>query len=109
MNRLTVSNALQALGSCDDPYIELFSHGSMTVEYYKPEKIDDQEPHTKDELYIVASGSGYFVNGDTREKFETGEVLFVPAHVEHRFEEFTADFATWVVFYGPEGGENADQ
>ena len=36
-----------------------------------------------------------------------GEALFVPAGVEHRFEDFTPDFATWVFFYGPEGGEAA--
>jgi hypothetical protein len=29
----------------------------------------------------------------------------VPAGVEHRFEEFSGDFGTWVIFYGPEGGE----
>jgi hypothetical protein len=23
----------------------------------------------------------------------------------HRFEEFTDDFYTWVIFYGPDGGE----
>jgi len=23
----------------------------------------------------------------------------------HRFEEFSNDFAVWVFFYGPEGGE----
>ena len=25
--------------------------------------------------------------------------------IEHRFEDFTDDFAIWVIFYGPEGGE----
>jgi hypothetical protein len=25
--------------------------------------------------------------------------------VEHRFEEMSADFGTWVMFYGPVGGE----
>jgi hypothetical protein len=25
--------------------------------------------------------------------------------VPHRFENFTDDFGTWVIFYGPEGGE----
>jgi len=25
----------------------------------------------------------------------------------HRFEDFTEDLLTWVVFYGPEGGERA--
>jgi hypothetical protein len=32
-------------------------------------------------------------------------MLFVAAREEHRFVEFTDDFATWVFFYGPEGGE----
>lgn len=32
-----------------------------------------------------------------------GEVLFVPASVG--FEDFSEDCATWVFFYGPEGGE----
>jgi len=34
-------------------------------------------------------------------------LLFVPAGVEHRFEHFSEDFSTWVVFYGPRGGETA--
>jgi mannose-6-phosphate isomerase-like protein (cupin superfamily) len=59
----------------------------------------------RDEVYVVISGTGYFVNGDTREPFEPGEVLFAPTGAVHRFEDFTDDFATWVFFYDPEGGE----
>ena len=40
-----------------------------------------------------------------RTKFRQGDFLFVPAGIEHRFESFTNDFATWVIFYGPVGGE----
>jgi mannose-6-phosphate isomerase-like protein (cupin superfamily) len=54
---------------------------------------------------VVARGSGTFVNGDRHHPFSAGDVLFVPAGVEHRFEGFTDDFGTWVIFYGPEGGE----
>ena len=36
-----------------------------------------------------------------------GDLVFAPAHAEHRFEDISADFATWVLFYGPEGGEAA--
>jgi mannose-6-phosphate isomerase-like protein (cupin superfamily) len=54
---------------------------------------------------VVAAGSGWFVSAETRRPFEAGEVLFVPAGVVHRFEDFSDDFATWVFFYGPEGGE----
>lgn len=43
------------------------------------------------------------MNGQERHYF--GDVLFVPAGVEHRFEDFSDDLAGWVVFYGPEGGE----
>ena len=86
---------------------QLMDRGSMTVRFYAPDKIDRQTPHDQDEIYVVASGAGWFVNGDRRAKFETGHVLFVAAGIEHRFEDFTDDFATWVVFYGPQGGEDA--
>jgi quercetin dioxygenase-like cupin family protein len=48
---------------------------------------------------------GWFVNGGVRHRFAPGDFLFVPAGVEHRFEEFSDDLAVWVLFYGPEGGE----
>ena len=85
----------------------VLAHGTLEVEYYAPRGIDPQQPHTRDELYVIAAGRGWFVNGDERHPFVAGDVLFVPAGVAHRFEDFTDDFATWVVFYGPEGGEAA--
>jgi hypothetical protein len=36
---------------------------------------------------------------------ETINTPFSPAGVPHLFEDFTDDFGTWVIFYGPEGGE----
>lgn len=105
MNRLTVENALNSLDGHDEPFTELFTHGSLNIEIYKPQGVDSQQPHSRDEVYVVATGSGYFVNGESRQEFEAGEVLFVPAGAVHRFEDFTHDFSTWVFFYGPEGGE----
>jgi mannose-6-phosphate isomerase-like protein (cupin superfamily) len=43
--------------------------------------------------------------GGERRKFGTHDFLFVPAGVEHRFENLSNDLAVWVFFYGPEGGE----
>jgi mannose-6-phosphate isomerase-like protein (cupin superfamily) len=80
-------------------------NGSMRVGLYSPKTIDDQNTHTQDELYIIVSGSGWFVRGDERVRFAPQDVLFVPAGTLHRFEDFTSDFATWVVFWGAEGGE----
>lgn len=84
---------------------ELFRHGSLELRYYAPRGADPQTPHDRDELYLVASGSGTFVRDGERVPFAAGDVLFVPARAEHRFEGFTDDFATWVMFYGPLGGE----
>ncbi|MFT3881405.1 MAG: cupin domain-containing protein [Gemmatales bacterium] len=104
--RLTPASALATLAQQSSrEFVSLFKHGSLEVEIYQPKKVDKQKPHSRDEIYVVISGTGTFVNGDTRLPFEPGEVLFVPAGVVHRFEDFTEDFATWVFFYGPEGGE----
>ena len=78
----------------------VMSHGPMKVEYYKPVGKDHQTPHTQDELYVIAHGSGIFVNDKVKHPFGPGDVLYVPAGVAHRFEDFSEDFATWVIFYG---------
>ncbi|MFK8020884.1 MAG: cupin domain-containing protein [Pseudomonadales bacterium] len=109
MTHLSVSNALQKLGKVSDPFAELFTHGSLSIEIYKPVNKDLQQPHSRDEVYVIASGKGWFVNDTKRDAFETGDVLFVAAGVPHRFESFSDDFSTWVLFYGPEGGEQKTQ
>jgi len=80
-------------------------HGTMRVGIYAPRGTDPQQPHDQDELYIVETGTGTFMNGDQRRPFKPGDVIFVPAGAVHRFEDFSDDFRTWVVFWGPEGGE----
>ena len=86
-------------------YGVLLQHGTLELGFYQPKGSDPQKPHDQDEVYIIHSGTGFFVHGDTRQPFEPGEALFVPAGDVHRFEDFSDDFAAWVVFYGPEGGE----
>lgn len=78
----------------------------MSVEIYRPLKTDLQTPHLQDELYVIISGSGEFLNNGVRSPFGPGDMLFVPAGIEHRFENFTDDFAAWVIFYGPNEGES---
>lgn len=88
----------------------LLKHGSMTLRWYAPKARDLQTSHDQDEIYLVASGAGTFALGQDatsleRRPFGPGDAIFVPAGWIHRFEAFTDDFATWVVFYGPKGGE----
>jgi len=87
-------------------FVEAFRHGSLIVELYAPAGADPQQPHDRDEVYFVVSGSGDFVLDGERHVFATGDALFVPARAAHRFENFTQDFSAWVVFYGPVGGES---
>lgn len=105
-HHLTADWALQQLpGDNEEAWRVLFEHGSLEIEVYAPESHDPQQPHIRDEIYVVISGQGYFLNGGERHRFKAGDLLFVPAGVVHRFEDFSNDFATWVMFYGPEGGE----
>ncbi|MEO9894599.1 cupin domain-containing protein [Aurantibacter sp.] len=97
--------AISQLTKIDSKFLTVFEHGSLAVEVYKPEQIDYQQPHTRDEVYVIIAGSGSFYNNGTTTTFSTGDFLFVKAGHEHRFENFTDDFVTWVIFYGPEGGE----
>ncbi|HWP18579.1 MAG TPA: cupin domain-containing protein [Burkholderiaceae bacterium] len=95
-------------GPRGERYAELLRHGSMKVEVYAPHGRDPQQPHVQDELYFVVSGHGTFVNGDARHAFGPGDCLFVPAGRVHRFEGFSDDLVTWVVFWGPPGGEGPE-
>ncbi len=100
-----LSGLEQLPGPDGERSIELFRHGTLTVKLYAPRGNDPQTPHTRDEIYVIASGTGRFLRGTEEISFGVGDVLFVAAGEEHLFVEFTGDFATWVFFYGPEGGE----
>jgi len=102
---ISMQDAERALRSQDDDSVSLFVHGTLDVKYYSPQDVDRQSPHKRDEIYVIAVGSGTFNYAGSKTTVQPGMVLFAPAGVEHRFEDFSDDFATWVFFYGPEGGE----
>jgi|SRR5882672_8419307 len=105
--RLTIADALSKLPTPDGKrFATIFQHGSLLVEVYAPRGSDPQQPHTRDEVYFVVAGSGDYVCGDSRTSFAPADVLFAAAGISHRFENFTDDLVVWVIFYGPEGGED---
>lgn len=83
----------------------IFTHGTFEARWYAPRGSDPQAPHTRDEAYVVVRGRGTFFCDGQRAPFGPGDMLWVPARAEHRFEDFSDDLAVWVIFYGPEGGE----
>lgn len=104
--RITLAEAAAMLPAPDGKRsTAVFEHGTLQVKLYAPRGADPQQPHTRDEAYVVARGAGWFVNGAHRHPFAPHDVLFVKAGAVHRFEDFSDDFLVWVFFYGPEGGE----
>jgi len=103
---LRVKDGLDRLpGPNGERFVELFNHETLSVELYAPRRTDPQQPHPRDEVYVIASGTGRFLRREEEVIFERGDVLFAAAGVFHRFVDFSQDFAAWVFFYGPEGGE----
>lgn len=80
----------------------VFERDGVTLKLYAPRGSDPQQPHTRDEIYLVARGSGEFVSGTMRQRFGPNDFLFAPAGVSHRFEHFSDDFFVWVIFFGAE-------
>lgn len=60
--------------------------------------IDDQTPHTEDEIYVVTAGRAMFEAGRDRVAVGPGSVLYVPAGEVHRFTDVSEDLATVVIF-----------
>ena len=94
MSHWTPAQALERLCTEGREFSTLFRHGSLEVEFYKPDRVDRQQPHTRDELYVIAAGRGRFVVQGRECDVQPGDVLFVPAGAEHRFFDFSAS-ALW--------------
>lgn len=102
---IRLADALDRLPRDGTPFAELMRHGTLSVEIFAPRGTDTQQPHTRDELYVVTRGTAEFVYGSRRAPVSAGDFLFVPAHLPHRFERMSGDLTLWVMFYGPEDGE----
>ena len=105
---VSIAQARQSLQLASPLSVEVFRRGTLSAELYAPRGRDPQTPHLQDEVYVVVSGCGTYVCGAERLEFGPGDFLFAAAGKEHRFEEFSDDFAVWVIFYGPHGGERPD-
>jgi len=62
--------------------------------------IDEQSPHTEDEIYIVTAGQAKLAAGGEVAEVQPGSVVYVPAGEVHRFTDIAEDLVVLVVF-GP--------
>ena len=61
---------------------------------------DPQSPHGEDELYVVMSGRATVSIAGETQPIQPGSVIFVAAHVEHRFVDIEERLVLLVMF-GP--------
>ncbi len=102
MIKISQAEVLDQLLNKGGVYAELIERDGFDLGIYKPVKVDQQQPHLRDEVYIVATGTGTFTCENATETFQPGDAFYVPAKAVHRFENFSTDFSVWVIFFGVE-------
>lgn len=65
--------------------------------------VDDQTPHTEDEIYVVTAGRAFFEASGERVAVGPGSVIYVEAGEVHKFADVSEDLATVVLFAPAEG------
>jgi mannose-6-phosphate isomerase-like protein (cupin superfamily) len=79
--------------------VEPHSKNGVKLVFFAPRGVDRQTFHDEDEYYFIAHGAGSIVIGGESFVCAAGDAFFVPAGIEHKFEDFTEDFATWAIFF----------
>jgi mannose-6-phosphate isomerase-like protein (cupin superfamily) len=80
---------------------EAFVDGELEIRFTPHPTNGPQKPHQSDEVHIIAAGNGFYRAEGKVTPVGPGDMCFAAAHAEHGFEDFTDDFAIWIIFYGP--------
>ncbi len=89
----------------DSRYQEFLRVPSMSMGLYTLHAgtVDDQQPHSEDEVYVVVAGRGQIRVADEDRLVSAGSIVYVPAQVEHRFHTITETLQVLVLFAPAEG------
>jgi len=102
MNAFELSQLIEEREQSGRAYLEFLRVPSLSTGLYALPAggVDPQQPHTEDEVYYVVSGRATIHVGEEDRPVEPGSVVFVEAHVEHRFHTITEDLKL-LVFFAP--------
>jgi mannose-6-phosphate isomerase-like protein (cupin superfamily) len=96
--KISLADAVARVHAEPVPYALLFERGDLAVELFIPRGRDTQPLHVQDELYLIQSGAAILDRNGERVACGAGDVLYVPAGMTHRFESYSSDFRTWVIY-----------
>jgi mannose-6-phosphate isomerase-like protein (cupin superfamily) len=94
------SARLAAFPARAERYLITLSKEGLEVGLYQLVSSDLQDVHDRDELYVIVEGEGIFRLGEREIAYKAGDLLFVPAHMHHRFETFGERLTAWAIFLG---------
>ena len=102
MDAFELAQLVTECSQAGSQYLEFIRKPSLSVGLYmlSAGAIDQQEPHTEDEVYYVVSGRASIQVANESRPVEAGSVVFVQANIEHRFHTITEDL-TILVFFAP--------
>ena len=100
MNAFEMTELQRQLGQQTKLYLEFLRVPALSVGLYglSAGSVDPQQPHTEDEVYYVVRGQAMIRVGDQDQPVAAGSIVYVPAHVEHKFHTITADLSVLVFF-----------
>lgn len=102
MEAFTIQKLITEQVAGERPYLEFLRHDSMSLGLYALPAggVDPQQPHDEDEVYYIVSGQGQITVGEESEPVQPGSIVFVAAHVPHKFHDITEDLKI-LVFFAP--------
>lgn len=102
METFTLAESQRQRAQAHQPYHEFLRIPAMSAGVYELGVGDEdrQQPHTEDELYYIVSGKATLLVGESDVPIEAGSMVYVPAHVVHRFHTIT-EALTVLVFFAP--------
>ena len=108
MDAFEIAELIERRSASGRPYLDFLAVPDLSLGLYvlAVGQPDLQQPHSEDEAYYVVSGRGRVTVGDEVRAVVPGSVVFVAAHVPHRFHDITEDLTLFVMF-GPAEGSRA--
>jgi len=102
MDAFSLPDLVAARQQSGELYHEFLRVPAMSAGLYQlaAGSVDPQEPHTEDELYYVVQGRAQIRVDNEDITVAAGSLVFVAAHVEHRFHSVIEDL-TILVFFAP--------
>jgi mannose-6-phosphate isomerase-like protein (cupin superfamily) len=102
MKAFEAADLIRQLSSSDQRYREFIRVDALSVGLYvlPAGSLDEQQPHTEDEVYYVMNGRGQFRLETEDRPVQAGSIIYVAAKQEHRFHSIE-DTLQILVFFAP--------